>query len=240
MKACAFNAVLVGGGGALFFPELCHGCGNCVAVCPDDALVERTRPIGLVRAGSAGRVRFLSGTLNVGEPRAAPLISALWSRIDQIEGSVIVDCPPGTSCAAMAAVRSADLVLLVAEPTPFGEHDLELSLQMCRALGRPVAVVINRSDLGGFALRPLLQRYAAAVVAQMPFCTEVAAANADGRMLADPSVQLRRVLEELADALSSGAFCEAVPEPRARPAVDRDASREAPAGQDCQVSDGSL
>ena len=109
-----------------------------------------------------------------------------------------------------------------------------------RALGRPVAVVINRSDLGGFALRPLLQRYAAAVVAQMPFCTEVAAANADGRMLADPSVQLRRVLEELADALSSGAFCEAVPEPRARPAVDRDASREAPAGQDCQVSDGSL
>ena len=38
---------------------------------------------------------------------------------------VIIDSPPGTSCPVIESVRSADLVLLVTEPTPFGLNDLK-------------------------------------------------------------------------------------------------------------------
>jgi MinD superfamily P-loop ATPase len=206
VDVCAFNAVVMGGGGALFFAELCHGCGNCVRVCPDDALVERDREIGVLRRGNAAGLRYLGGVLHVGEPRAAPLISRLWERAREQDCTTVVDCPPGTSCAAMAAVRPADLVLLVTEPTPFGWHDFQLALAMCRALGLPAAVVVNRSDLGAAALRQSLRQQDVPVIAELPFLASVGEATAEGRMAADVSLRLCAVLERLADFVIESAL----------------------------------
>ena len=43
---------------------------------------------------------------------------------------VILDVPPGTSCPVVEAVRGADYLLLVTEPTPFGLHDLRLAAEV--------------------------------------------------------------------------------------------------------------
>ena len=52
---------------------------------------------------------------------------------------------PGTACAAIEAVRRAEIVVLVTEPTPYGRSDLEQAVEVVRdALGLPVRVVINR------------------------------------------------------------------------------------------------
>jgi MinD superfamily P-loop ATPase len=59
---------------------------------------------------------------------------------------VIVDASPGTSCPVVEAVRGADFLLLVTEPTPFGLHDLKLAVQVARELGLRVGVVINRNQ----------------------------------------------------------------------------------------------
>ncbi len=64
------------------------------------------------------------------------------------DGIVILDAPPGTSCPVIQAVKDADFVLLVTEPTPFGLNDLELAVGMVRELKLPFAVAINRSDMG--------------------------------------------------------------------------------------------
>ena len=56
--------------------------------------------------GRARQVTFLAGRLDVGEPRAAPVIEAVLAAAPRT-GVVVEDAPPGTSCSAVAAVRGA-------------------------------------------------------------------------------------------------------------------------------------
>ncbi|MFW5913096.1 MAG: P-loop NTPase [Candidatus Hadarchaeota archaeon] len=62
--------------------------------------------------------------------------------------NVIIDVPPGNARAAVEAVEGSDFCILVTEPTPFGLHDLKLSVQMLEITNIPYGVVINRSNIG--------------------------------------------------------------------------------------------
>jgi MinD superfamily P-loop ATPase len=88
----------------------------------------------VLETGQAGAVRFVQGVLNVGEAMSPPLIRAVKSTGLKTD-LTIADAPPGTSCPVIEAVRGADFVLLVTEPTPFGFHDLKLAVDMVRAPG---------------------------------------------------------------------------------------------------------
>lgn len=116
---------------------------------------------------------------------------------------MVIDAPPGTSCSAMAAVEAADLVLLVTEPTPFGEHDLILALEMGKALGRNMAAVINRSDIGGDGTRALLEARSIPVLAEIPFDRAVAESYAASRMPLEDNPGFASAILELAHGLLS-------------------------------------
>ncbi len=144
---CQYNALAALPDKVLIFPELCHGCGGCLKICPVGAMTETTRAIGCIETGDSDAVTLLTGRLNVGEAMAPPLIRALKKEAPHNELTVL-DCPPGASCPVVTAVRDADYVLLVTEPTPFGLHDLRLAVETMRALGLPHGVIINRADIG--------------------------------------------------------------------------------------------
>jgi MinD superfamily P-loop ATPase len=144
---CRFHALAVTATRVLVFPEICHGCGGCVAVCPKGAISEMPRSVGELTEGAAGAIRFSQGTLNAGETATVHLIRAVRKRGSAAD-VVIVDSPPGTSCPVVAAVEGADWVVLVTEPTPFGLNDLVLAVEMTRRLGLRIGVVINRQGLG--------------------------------------------------------------------------------------------
>lgn len=145
--ACEFHAIVVVKDIVLNFDELCHGCGACAYVCPEDAISEVERRIGTIRLGKAGEIQFGEGILNIGEPMASPLIKKEKTFMRN-PGTVILDAPPGTSCPVIETVRGSDFCLLVTEPTPFGLNDLELAVGMAAKLGVPMGVVINRADVG--------------------------------------------------------------------------------------------
>ena len=150
VDVCQFNAILLLQDNPKIFPSLCHGCGSCTLQCPQGAIEEIPRAIGRLDRGlSPGELRLRQGTLNEGEPLAVPVIAALkkW-HYDLTPGIEIVDSPPGASCPVVEAVRGADYVLLVTEPTPFGLHDLKQALQVTRELGLKAGVIINRVGLG--------------------------------------------------------------------------------------------
>ena len=201
-EACAFNAIIALPDRVMLFPELCHGCGGCLLACGEEALVEVEREIGTLRRGRSGGVGFWDGVLDVGEAKAPPLIEGLLREAAPQGASagelVIIDSPPGTSCSAVAVVRGAGRVLLVTEPTPFGLHDLRLAVGLCRAVGRPVGVVINRCDIGDGETRRWLKQEAVPVIAEIPYSREVAGAYAAGELAARSVPSFRESLARVA------------------------------------------
>lgn len=151
-EVCRYGAIACVDKQVLIFGELCHSCGGCVLACAAEAMREVPKPIGQLRFGKSGDVRFVEGRLNVGEAMSPPAIRAVKAAAPQAD-LTILDCPPGTSCPAIEGVRGSDLVLLVTEPTPFGLNDLKLAVEMVRVLKIPMAVVLNRCDIGDGEVR---------------------------------------------------------------------------------------
>jgi MinD superfamily P-loop ATPase len=147
-EVCQYHAIAVLGKKTLVFPQLCHGCGSCTVQCPERAIREIPKVVGVTESGAAlSGITFARGVLDVGEPMAVPVIRHLKAWIvPQPNQLVFIDCPPGTSCPVVAAMRGSDFLVLVTEPTPFGLHDLRLAVQVARALGIPAGVIINREN----------------------------------------------------------------------------------------------
>jgi len=146
-EICQYSAIVCLGEKVLVFPELCHACGGCSLVCPDYAIKEVPREMGLLEIGQAGPIEFVQGTLNISEAKSPPVIKAVREAEPSVD-IVIVDAPPGTSCPVIEGTRDCDFVILVTEPTPFGLNDLKLAVEMVRALNQPLGVVINRAGIG--------------------------------------------------------------------------------------------
>lgn len=187
-EVCAYNAITVfpgigkGGGSVLVLPALCHGCGSCAYFCPSCAIKEVNKEIGEITAGSAGRIGFVQGSLNIGEAMAPPVIREIKRRIDNSQ-IVILDAPPGTSCPVVATVKTSDFCLLVTEPTPFGLNDLKIAVELIRKLHIPFGVIINRSDLGNDETDVYCQNEAIPVLMRIPFEKGIAMAYSKGESL---------------------------------------------------------
>jgi MinD superfamily P-loop ATPase len=201
-EACQFGAIVAGLAGVTVYPDLCHACGVCVRACPEGLLREEAREIGTLRRGHDGPMGLLEGCLDVGEVRAGPLIEATRQE-SGYAGVAVLDAPPGTSCSAVAAVADTDLALLVCEPTPFGLHDLELSLRMCEVLGVESAAVINRSDVGDGEVRSYLGEKGVSVLAEIPFDREIATACATGVLASTRVASFASTISDLAEHLLS-------------------------------------
>jgi MinD superfamily P-loop ATPase len=200
---CQFSAIVPLDGTVLVFAELCHGCGGCTLACPTGAVGEVPQEIGTLRSGQAGRVRFTSGLLNVGEAMSPPLIREVKAAAPRAD-LTLIDAPPGTSCPVIEAVRGADLVLLVTEPTPFGLHDLRLAVEMVRALGLPSGVVINRADAGETQTRQYCRGERLPILAEIPDDRRVAEAYARGELAGRALPSYRRMFERLLARLDEG------------------------------------
>jgi len=204
-QVCAFNAMAVLPEKVLVFEELCHACGACYHLCPEKAMREIKRPIGQIHYSAGPPFPLLWGKLRVGEAMSVPLIRAVKSRLEETRPkAVILDCPPGTACPMVESVSDADMVLLVAEPTPFGLHDLRLTVEVLQTLGKPMTVVLNREGLGpDDPVTPFCRSEGIEVLARIPHRRAIAEAYSRGETLREP--ELKRVFSDLRASLLPGA-----------------------------------
>jgi len=203
VKKCRFNALALVKGNLLVFPELCHSCGVCFRVCEPGALRPAHHILGKVRRGmyKDGRT-FADGELRIGQVRSAAVIKELKGGIKD-DGPYILDCPPGTSCALIAAVKGSDFCLLVTEPTPFGLNDLRLSVEVLEYLGIPHAVLINRSDLGNDRVEKYCQEKEIPILGRIPFDREIASIYSRGGLLVKEMPQYEKIFSGLAERIIS-------------------------------------
>ncbi|MEM3486002.1 MAG: ATP-binding protein [Nitrososphaerales archaeon] len=165
---CEYRAIAVVAKKVLVFPELCHGCGGCLLVCPKDAITEENRPVGVVKRGVAGGIELVYGELNVGEPMPGPVIREVKKNMDYREVTII-DAPPGTSCPVIESVYGSDYCILVTEPTPFGLHDLRLMVEVLKEIKIPFCVVVNRAGIGDRKVYDYCRTEGISILFEIPF-----------------------------------------------------------------------
>lgn len=206
-ELCQFKAVSVMGKLLLTFPEMCHSCGGCLAVCPEGALTPGRRELGVIEGGRCRNVLFLSGRLRVGEAMTPPLMREVKRRLEahlQLRGTdAILDCPPGVSCPAVNAVMDSDVIVLVTEPTPFGFNDFALAVEAFAPLGKPMGAVINRSGHGDGTLRRFCEQKAIPVLCEIPYSREAAEHYAAGGVLAAMNPGMEAVFSGLRDSVAA-------------------------------------
>ncbi len=197
MDICRFKAITVlGGKTILTFPEMCHSCGGCMVVCPEKAISETGRELGVIEIGKSGEVDFVHGRLRVGEAMSPPLIEKVRSFVDP-EKINIIDAPPGTSCPVITAMKNTDFILLVTEPTPFGLHDLKLTVEAVRLLQIPLGLVINRADMGDREVYKYAEQQGIAILMEIPFDRKIAMAYSRGELFAREMPEWREKFRQL-------------------------------------------
>lgn len=178
-EVCAYNAIAVTKQNVLIFPELCHGCGGCALLCPEKAITEKNRIIGIREFGMVNSIQFVHGKLNIGEPMPTPLIREVKRCINPTR-IIIADAPPGTSCPMIESIKESDFCILVTEPTPFGLNDLKLAVGVVRKLRIPFGVIINRADIGDKKVEEYCIEEKIPVLMSIPMDKEIAIAYSQG------------------------------------------------------------
>ncbi len=199
-EICQYHAIASLSTLTITFPELCHGCGGCTLICPSGAITEVGRTIGILECGDAGGIEFIHGKLNVGEAMSPPLIRSVLARA-RPDVLTLIDAPPGTSCPVVATLRGADKVLLVAEPTAFGMHDLTLALEVVREMSLPCGVFINKSDIGDDRVERFCSEQGVPVWGRLAHDRRIAEAYSRGILAVDAVPGVDVYFEQLAGIL---------------------------------------
>lgn len=142
---CKFNALAYIKNKLIVFDEVCHSCGGCILACPEKALTEKEKVIGKVQKGTSDQVVIYTGILNTGEASGIPIIKKLLAEKNlQANKQTFIDCPPGSACIVMESIKDADYCILVAEPTLFGVHNLNMVYELVKLFNKPFGVVLNK------------------------------------------------------------------------------------------------
>jgi MinD superfamily P-loop ATPase len=181
-EVCRFSAIVVIGDQVLTFPEMCHGCGGCALLCPERAISDGSRELGVRETGFAGPVEFVQGCLRIGEAMSPPLIRAVKEKINPHKVAIL-DAPPGASCPVINTVAGSDFIIMVTEPTPFGLHDLSIAVEAISHLAIPLGVVLNRSDVGDKEVQQYCAQRGIPLLAEIPHDRLIAEGYSRGHLL---------------------------------------------------------
>jgi MinD superfamily P-loop ATPase len=97
---------------------------------------------------------MVHATLGVAEENSGKLVSLVRQEAKELAERrsldlILVDGSPGIGCPVIASITGADLVLVVAEPTLSGMHDLRRVAELTQHFGVPALVCVNKWDLNG-------------------------------------------------------------------------------------------
>ncbi|MGI6336820.1 MAG: 4Fe-4S binding protein [Eubacteriales bacterium] len=148
LEKCRFDAISLRGGVCEVNEYACEGCSVCWYVCPQSAVTMNEDIAGEQMLYRDGRV-FSTAKLKMGRGNSGKLVTevkkALYNAAPE-KKLAIIDGSPGVGCPVIASVSGVDLVLIVAEPSLSGIHDMERILKTTGILRAKAAVCVNKYD----------------------------------------------------------------------------------------------
>ena len=176
---CKFNALVYINHKLIVFDDVCHSCGGCVLFCPEKALSEKEKIIGAVQRGISDKVKVITGILNTGEASGIPIIKKILDETLSSKEFTFIDCPPGSACIVMESIKDADYCILVAEPTLFGVHNLNMIYELIRLFGKPHGVVLNKCLEGENPAEKFCIEKGIKILGKIPFDNELGTLNSN-------------------------------------------------------------
>ncbi len=199
-ELCEFNALAVLPKQVMIFEELCHGCGLCSMACPEKAIKEKSHQLGVIEKSQniKDNLVFYEGRLKVGEALATPIIHELKKiAFKENHEYIILDLPPGSACPVIEALSETDFAILVTEPTPAGEHDLLIAINLVKQLNIPFGIVNNRSDVGDDCINRLVKKEDYELLLNIPHDNEILRLYSNGLPLVGTTIKFDPVFSNL-------------------------------------------
>ncbi len=200
---CQFNALSYVKDKLIIFEDICHSCGGCVLLCPEKALTEKDKVIGKIQKGISDNVYVNTGILNTGEISGVPIISKL---LDDNKGvsdvPIFIDCPPGSACVVMDSIKDADYCILVAEPTLFGVHNLNMVYELVQVFKKPFGVVLNKCLEGENPAEKFCLERDIKILGRIPFDNELGVLNSNAKIVVRESEKYRKMFSSLLETVT--------------------------------------
>ncbi|MGB7605681.1 MAG: ATP-binding protein [Lutisporaceae bacterium] len=198
---CKYNALALIKNKPMIFYEICHSCGGCILFCPEKAFTEKERAIGTIEEGISDNVTVLTGCLNTGEVSGVPIIKRLMEKLPT-QDTVIIDCPPGSACVVMESIREADFCVLVAEPTLFGVHNLEMVYELVKLFNKPFGVVLNKFLPGENPAEQFCVEHQVNILTKIPYDEVLGSLNSKGLIAVHETEQYKELFKNLLEAIT--------------------------------------
>lgn len=183
VEFCNFNALAYVGGKLHIFNEVCHSCGGCILICPPNALSEKNKIIGIIERGISDNVTVNTGILKTGEASGVPIIRELLKE-KNLQDKIItfIDCPPGSACIVMESIKNVDYCVLVAEPTLFGVHNLNMVYKLVQLFNKPCGVILNKCTDGINPAKEYCQEKNINILSEIPFDSKLGIINSNAHI----------------------------------------------------------
>ncbi|NOR73555.1 MAG: P-loop NTPase, partial [Draconibacterium sp.] len=145
---------------------------------------------------------LIEGRLEIGSAMQTMLIKEVKKEVAQEHNSMVIfDAPPGTSCPVVETVSDTDYIILVTEPTPFGLHDLKITVELLNDLQKPFGVIVNKAGLGSREVYNFLEENNIELLGDIPFSKEYASNYASGDILNNIPVEIETTYLKIAEKL---------------------------------------
>lgn len=204
VEYCTFNAIslIKSLHHASITSDLCHSCGACMVACQYEAISEHPKEVGVVNYYSTPFGSGLTeGRLNIGSSMQTFMIKATKQQAPKENAITIMDAPPGTSCPVVETVSDADYVVLVAEPTPFGLHDMKLMVALLNDLHLPFGIVVNKYGFGSDETLKYIAENKLDLLAKIPFDRAYANNYSKGQLISGSSALIKTNFSMLAQKI---------------------------------------
>ena len=133
-------------------PVDCEGCGGCVYFCPEEAIDFPENTCGQWFISDTRFGPLVHARLGIAEENSGKLVTLVRQESKKLAEQkdldlILTDGPPGVGCPVIASIGGASAVLVVAEPSLSGIHDMQRVVQLAKHFKVPALVCVNKFDL---------------------------------------------------------------------------------------------
>jgi len=192
-----------------FVKDVCIGCKACIVACPNKAISETRKEVGIIYTGKNYNVFLVSGELKLCELASGEVVAEVRKYSDKINKKMeteimIIDSAPGVGCPVIASLVGTDYIVAVTEPTPSALHDLKRVLYLANHFGIKNGIVINKSDLEkSFCLK--IEKFAKEnkipVIGKIPYRKDFVKSTIKMKPVVEINPKYRKTFENIIDEI---------------------------------------